>query len=70
MFWFILTIAVVFGIIMGTREALIYAQGTGTVEDARRTGLIVGFLFSVYALVIMLCLWAGGAAYWWLINLS
>lgn len=59
MFGYIVAVAVVFGVIMGAREAVLCVQGKGTTGDARWTGVVAGVIFGMLALIVMLMLWAG-----------
>ena len=69
MFGFIVGFAVVFGVIMGAREAIASARGGAAVADARFAGIFVGFIFGLIAFIGLMGVWGAGAAYWWLINL-
>jgi hypothetical protein len=64
---FIIAVAIVFGLIMGTREAIAYAAAGHNVKDSRFVGLSAGVIFGAGALAILGVLWLLGSLYWALV---
>lgn len=70
MFVFAIAVAVIFGVVMGTREALLAAEDGQSVPDSRFIGLVAGAIFGVGAAIALAVFYGLCWAVWLWVSLA